>query len=133
MRPEVLLIDDDSIFMMFFKRMIIKSGISQDPIIFRNGLDAYEYIKDRCEENKKFILFLDINMPMMNGWQFLEKVSANCSVENLTTFMVSSSTDESDIAKAKNYTWVKDFLIKPVMQDTLEKIRTSTDIAALYS
>lgn len=133
MRPEVLLIDDDSIFMMFFKRMIIKSGISQDPIIFRNGLDAYEYIKDRCEENKKFILFLDINMPMMNGWQFLEKVSANCSVENLTTFMVSSSTDESDIAKAKNYTWVKDFLIKPVMQDTLEKIRTSADIAALYS
>src|SRR5690554_4789419 len=127
MRPEVLLIDDDSIFMMFFKRMIIKSGISQDPIIFRNGLDAYEYIKDRCEENKKFILFLDINMPMMNGWQFLEKVSANCSVENLTTFMVSSSTDESDIAKAKNYTWVKDFLIKPVMQDTLEKIdRKST-------
>lgn len=133
MRPEVLLIDDDSIFMMFFKRMIIKSGISQDPIIFRNGLDAYEYIKDRCEENKKFILFLDINMPMMNGWQFLEKVSANCSVENLTTFMVSSSTDESDIAKAKNYTLVKDFLIKPVMQDTLEKIRTSADIAALYS
>ena len=133
MHPEVLLIDDDAIFMMFFKRMIIKSGISQDPIIFRNGLDAYEYIKDRCEENKKFILFLDINMSMMNGWQFLEKVSANCSVENLTTFMVSSSTDESDISKAKNYTWVKDFLIKPVMQDTLEKIRTSTDIAALYS
>lgn len=133
MHPEVLLVDDDAIFMMFFKRMIIKSGISQDPIIFRNGLDAYEYIKDRCEENKNFIIFLDINMPLMNGWQFLEKVSANCSVKNLTTFMVSSSTDESDISKAKNYSWVKDFLIKPVMQDDLEKIRNSSDIAALYS
>jgi len=133
MHPEVLLIDDDAIFMMFFKRMIIKSGISQDPIIFRNGLDAYEYIRDRCVERKSFILFLDINMPQMNGWQFLEKVSANCSVENLKTFMVSSSTDESDISKAKNYSWVKDFLIKPVMQDDLEKIRNSPDIAALYS
>jgi two-component SAPR family response regulator len=133
MHPEVLLIDDDAIFMMFFKRMIIKSGISQDPIIFRNGLDAYEYIKDRCEENKDFILFLDINMPLMNGWQFLEKVSENCSVKNLTTFMVSSSTDESDISKAKNYSWVKDFLIKPVMQDDLEKIRNSPEIAAFYS
>jgi|SRR5690554_5929846 len=133
MHPEVLLIDDDPIFMMFFKRMIIKSGISHDPIIFKNGLDAYEYVKAHCEEHKKYILFLDINMPQMNGWEFLEKVSADCNVENIITFMVSSSTDESDISKIKKYAWVKDFLIKPVLQDTLENIKKTSDIAALYS
>lgn len=133
MHPEVLLIDDDSIFMMFFKRMIIKSGIAVEPKIFRNGLEAYQFIKENCENGNQFLLFVDINMPVMNGWQFLEKITEECNLKNITAYMVSSSTNESDIAKSKNYACVKDFLIKPVMQDTLEAIRNAPEIAAYYS
>ena len=65
------------------------------------------------------IIFLDINMPMMNGWQFLEKIaSQNMSP---TIYILTSSVDRNYIEKARTYKNVKAFLTKPL---TVEKMPT---------
>jgi CheY-like chemotaxis protein len=68
------IIDDDEVYVMGIKRMLAKTNLSDTILVFENGLKALNYISDSTNTMPDTIL-LDINMPVMDGWQFLEGFS----------------------------------------------------------
>ncbi|AEI47417.1 response regulator [Runella slithyformis] len=129
MTNELLLIDDDKFFIMMAKKMVAKCALHPSPLTFENGRLALDHLKEVYNTENVFILLLDINMPIMDGWGLLEGLKAFASPENTFVVMVTSSTDEADIKKAHQSPFVVDYLTKPLMSHTLNRLR---DIPALH-
>jgi CheY-like chemotaxis protein len=123
---KILLIDDDQLNNLINSRIITKfSDYTVDS--FTSGKDGLNYLRDCEPELFPEVIFLDINMPVMDGWEFLEEyeklpghLTRNCSV-----IMLTSSIDVSDIEKSKRYRSVKEFMSKPL---TLESLRAVTSM-----
>lgn len=83
---------------------------------------ALAFLKEEFTKDlQPTILFLDINMPELNGWQFLEKFEKfGCDIKNnISIYMLSSSINPTDIEKAKANKFVKDFISKPLLHDAI--------------
>lgn len=119
-------IDDDKIYHFLLKNLFKQNNIDVNPIFFSNGQDAIESIKQNKDTgNLPDLILLDVNMPIMDGWQFLEEYSKlSGSLTKISTiYMISSSNDEQDLNKAKNFsTIVKEYFLKPICKEDLEKI-----------
>jgi CheY-like chemotaxis protein len=123
----ILLIDDDTVNNFIVINTLNKLDITENVDCVLNGLDGIEYLKSKIESNKDLIpsvIFLDINMPIMDGWDFLqefellpEEIKNHCDI-----YMVSSSVYEDDISKSKQYKYVKDFISKPLIRDKILEI-----------
>lgn len=122
----ILCVDDDPITLMLCKKVITKTSFSNAIVTAKNGEEALQYfdtIINKQEENNQLpqLIFLDLNMPIMDGWEFLDKFSKNKYSEvNLTKIVVLSSTiDPEDLEKSKKYKMVIDFLSKPITTNML--------------
>jgi CheY-like chemotaxis protein len=124
---EILLIEDDRLFQFITQAMIEKKGLANKVICKSNGEMALAYLKDTYLTDNKLtadycsdIILLDINMPVMDGFEFLQALK-DMGAESLIHFKVvvlSSSIDARDREKAKAF-GVKGYLEKPL---TIEKI-----------
>lgn len=126
----VLCIDDDPITLMLCKKVIEKVNFASTIFTSNNGEEALEFFNS-LNQDKEFekidIVFLDLNMPIMNGWEFLDEYIKNQfdKVFNKTKFIVLSSTiDPKDINKSKTYEIVIDFISKPITKELLEDLKT---------
>lgn len=125
-------IDDDKIYHFLLKNLFKQNNVEADPQFYGNGLDAIESLK-KIPVTDPFpeLILLDVNMPIMDGWQFLEeyvRLSRDMG-KTSTIFMISSSNDEHDLSKARQYSnVVKDYLLKPICKEDLEKIFLSVGI-----
>lgn len=121
MNKYVLLIDDDPIFHVIFSRMINKFYTGVNVISFLNGIEALDYLNSNYTKENQYVILLDINMPVFNGWQFIEEITKRAIKQNnnLTLYVVTSSTDSDDIKRAKSYFFVKDVLTKPLSVNTI--------------
>ena len=127
----ILLIDDDVDDNFFHKRVIEKSGWAKKVIECLDGQDALDYLKNEGQyqkEAKKYpqpdLIFLDINMPRMDGWTFLEHYQS-CPPEvkgGPIVAMLTTSVNPKDIERAKQYDIVKDYMNKPLTKAMLETI-----------
>ncbi|MEX0813399.1 MAG: response regulator [Chitinophagales bacterium] len=132
MKTELLLIDDDDIFIFMSKKMIEKTGFHTAPLVFKNGSLALDYLKEAYNKDTSYILFLDINMPVMNGWEFLDELEEVAVPENTFVFMLTSSIAEFDKKKAETNPFVMKFLSKPVLTSTFEEIKHMSGIRKLF-
>ena len=124
MNSTIVIIDDDFISQFTTKRFIEKYEISDSVLTFPNGQEALNHFSD--EANKPFpnTLLLDLNMPVLDGWGFLAEVSKLEELySNLNVFIMTSSVSEKDIHLSKQYSCVKDYFVKPVSKENLEKLR----------
>lgn len=80
-------------------------------------------MQDHYRPQDLFLVFLDINMPVMNGWGFLDELQTFAREDNTQVFVVTSSIDRADVEHAKQYALVKRFLSKPVDAEVLEELR----------
>ncbi|MCC8359364.1 response regulator [Salinimicrobium sediminilitoris] len=122
------IIDDDKIYVNLVKKIIEIKKLSQNLIIFKNGKEALDYFKATLEsvneDRLPNIIFLDLNMPIMDGWEFLSefvKIKNNFN-KKITLYVVSSSIDPRDLERAKSFNMVTDYLIKPIELKRFEKI-----------
>jgi len=119
-------IDDDKIFTFLLKRIIEKAKIAREIIFFENGRDALDYLAKYKEDALKLpqLILLDINMPILDGWQFLQEYgNLKPSVpQPISICMMSSSADVEDYDRAMDSGHVMDYLQKPVLMPSLMEI-----------
>jgi len=116
----ILLVDDDEHFQYSIKRVCKKVPEICELFVASNGQEALSFLRERISESKKIpdFLLLDINMPVMNGFEFLECYGALRSefpaLKDLPILaMLTSSAHEKDKERAMATGLVKDYVIKP--------------------
>lgn len=132
MLDKILCIDDDPITLMLCKKVVERVQFAKEIIIANNGEEAINYFDNLFEERKSNdaiiypkLVLLDLNMPVMDGWEFLETYISRDyhTIFDSTRFIVlSSSIDPYDINRSKTYPIVG-FLSKPVTKAMLENLK----------
>jgi two-component system, chemotaxis family, chemotaxis protein CheY len=122
----IALVDDDSIFQLTASRMLKATELIGNILQFSNGEDALRFLHDNVDKRDKLpdILFLDINMPLVDGWAFLEDYALlkQKMSKKILIYMVSSSIDPMDMNRAKSNNLVEDYLIKPITRLGFEEL-----------
>lgn len=122
----IYVVDDDKIYHFLLKNLMKQNGIEADLSFFINGQDAIDHIKNNNSVHLlPDFIFLDVNMPIMDGWQFLEEyVKFEGQLANKPTiYMISSSNNEVDINRAKAFDGaVMGYFLKPICKEDLLKI-----------
>ena len=118
----ILLVDDDYDDNLYHKIVIKKMEITESIDEVNNGLEALEYITAR--EIPPELIFLDINMPKMNGWEFLERYKDLDASQKAKTviMMLSTSANPDEIQKAKEIEEVSGFQTKPLTPESMTEI-----------
>lgn len=119
-----LIVDDDSIIIFIHKKLVIRCGYPVAPESYLNGRQALENLMSTADESTRTLLLLDINMPVMSGWEFLDAIQDKPFAKYMKVAMVTSSVDASDKLKAKTYPQVVGFLEKPITVDMLNALKT---------
>ncbi len=120
---KVLVVDDDKIFTWMHSLVVKKCGMYSEPLTFSNGQAALDFILEDTNPESKYFILLDINMPEMNGWQFLEKINSQPFSSRIHVAMVTSSTAPEDIKKAKEFQQVVDYISKPFTLESCERLK----------
>ncbi|MCJ8210554.1 response regulator [Mucilaginibacter sp. RS28] len=122
MNKLMAIIDDDPAFQFITKRQLMHSGHKGALLQFFDGQEAFDYFKQNESEADHLpdLVLLDINMPYMDGWQFLDHLDLlNLAKENLIIYMVTSSNAKSDIQKAATYPRLAGYHIKPIAKERM--------------
>ena len=124
----VLVIDDDEINNFLCQKVIKLSGFSDKVVTCQSADEGISTLKnsvDRGQETVPDLIFLDINMPLKNGWDFLEDYDQIASGidKSVKIFMLSSSVYKDDISKARESKHVTDYVTKPLTEEILNKIK----------
>ncbi len=119
------IIDDDEIYIFAVKRLIQKGDFCDNILIFKNGKDAIKELKNLIlnDVNIPELILLDINMPIMDGWQFLEEFIKIKPKKEIVIYVVSSSINPTDMERAKSYKNVSNYIVKPISRDALFEIK----------
>jgi CheY-like chemotaxis protein len=119
----IWVVDDDPIYQIIVNKIIKKSELFLNVSSFKNGKDAIDALKDSLENNEALpnIILLDINMPIMDGWEFMEEILILKAkiIEPIQIYIVSSSIALEDKNKAKNYPEIVAYLSKPINNNDL--------------
>jgi two-component system, chemotaxis family, chemotaxis protein CheY len=119
--PIIALVDDDKIFQLTASKTIKSTAISDKILQFLNGEEALKFLRQNISDPATLpdYIFLDINMPYIDGWMFLDDYQLLKSkiTKPISIYMVSSSIDPRDIERAKTNQNVKDYVIKPVTRE----------------
>lgn len=121
----ILLIDDDETNNFLVSHLINQSQITENIHIALNGEEGLNKLKELCTQNIKVdLILLDINMPVMNGFEFLEEYERLTKEHHSRSaiMMVSSSVHPADLERIKSFESVNDFIEKPLTEQLLDKI-----------
>lgn len=122
----VMLIDDNIIDLYIASRIIVKNNFGQEVMKYSNAQDALQFLQDNHDKISTLpqIIFVDIYMPLMSGFEFLEaynhlppNVKRHCQI-----FVISSTIDDLDIARANKDENVVRFQVKPINKTFLDRI-----------
>lgn len=122
----IWVIDDDPIYQIITNKMIKKSELFFNVLTFKNGKEAIDEFKNKLEKKDLLpnILLLDINMPVMDGWEFMDEMLElkNEIHEKINIYIVSSSIAIEDKNKSKKYPKIVDYLVKPINNEDIKLI-----------
>ncbi|MFK7914927.1 MAG: response regulator [Pseudomonadales bacterium] len=99
---DILMVDDDELDVELFRRSLTKNRIANRLVWAQDGVEALEILQGKRAESieQPAIVLLDINMPRMNGLEFLDAIRADPALKTLTVFVLTTSQDDRDIARA---------------------------------
>lgn len=122
---KVFIIDDDPIHQKIAQILIVKNGIYDEYSSFMDASSALKFIVSNAENGDLLpnVILLDLNMPIMDGWTFLDeyqKIKDQLARE-IRIFIISSSVDEKDRLRSEEYSTVRGFICKPLSPDLLKE------------
>jgi len=125
----ISIVDDDEIYKFTVKKTLEIKNLAKKILAFSDGEEAIKFLFDNLSNVDKLpdLIFLDINMPIMDGFQFMDEyVKIHPKVgKKITIYMVTSSVDPVDYENAKKYRQISDFIVKPINAEELEAIINS--------
>ncbi|MCF2443169.1 response regulator [Dyadobacter sp. CY345] len=121
---DFILIDDSAFDLFIYEKLILKSGIGNSVRPFNSAQDALEYLTGQGERLPKTIILLDLQMPGMNGFEFIDQFDMlpETLKSQIRIYMLSSTIDTRDIEKAKASIHILELLSKPLEITTLKAI-----------
>ncbi len=141
MIKKVLCVDDDSISLTISKLLLKRTGFAENVLTAVDGHDALLFLEklfedhSNPEEDAPNLILLDINMPVMNGWEFLDAFieQYGTKLPNTRVVILSSTIDPEDFARAKKYTIVTQFLSKPLSVETLLELKENDFVKNFFN
>lgn len=109
----ILLVDDDEVDVMTVRRAFTKANIANQLYVATNGIEALEMLRSEGIPTSRRLVLLDLNMPRMNGIEFLREVRADPSLQSLTVVVLTTSNEDRDRVDAYQLN-VAGYLLKPV-------------------
>lgn len=123
---KLILIDDDMMYHKIAQLMVKEYSPVEEVISSTDGKATLNYLIENKEnsDNLPDYIFLDLNMPEYSGWDFLKEYQKIYSSlrKAIKLYIVSSSINPSDIKRSKNYSFVDDFIIKPLSREFLHEL-----------
>lgn len=118
------LIEDDDMTVLISKKFMEVTGAFEKVISFKNGKEAYDNLKAMLESGKSLpeLIFLDLNMPIWDGWIFLEEFKRLPVSDDVTIYILTSSIGNEDFEKAKIHGLEERYLMKPLGINILREI-----------
>ena len=126
-----MIVDDDTLVTFLHKTLLLKSGLVAKPVIANDGQQALEYIKNLADPEMALLILLDINMPVMNGWELLDALQLLQNPYRFYVIILTSSVDKADRDQASKYPQVVGYCEKPLNMQTCQHIMEIPAIAPL--
>jgi len=127
-RPLICIIDDDKIYQFLLTNIINSNKLAEEIITLSNGEKAIQYLSNNraIDENIPDVIFLDVNMPIMDGWQFIEEYAGIKKEikKKIVIIMFSSSLNLIDIERARKINEISDYIVKPIKLEDIERFLT---------
>lgn len=119
-----IVVDDSKLDCFIAEKIINNTGKAESVKVFQQAGEALVYIGQNSSASGITVVFVDIQMPVMNGFEFVESFEklSDEQKQNYHIYMLSSSINENDIARVKGYKSVKQFLNKPLTNDTINAV-----------
>lgn len=141
MIKKVLCVDDDTISLTISQLLLKRTGFAQEVHTAIDGSEALEYFERLFAEEADPVaaapelILLDINMPVMNGWEFLQEYNPRFrdKLTNTHIVILSSTIDPEDFALAKQYPVVAQFISKPLSVENLEELKSHPVMQPFFS
>ncbi len=125
----IIFIDDSKLDCFIAERLIGKTRVWETVHSFLRAMEALNFLREKYSNDpeffsKKTVLFVDIQMPLMNGYEFVEAFQKlpNEIISQCYIIVVDSSINERDLAKVLGYPGIRQFLNKPLTQHNLEDV-----------
>lgn len=124
-RNEILVVDDDEI-VLYIHQIVLEQLKPVSVSAFLSAGLALEYLSLPKKKDTKFLILLDINMPIVDGWGMLELLKTDPLAAYISVIMVSSSSDVNDIKRSSDYAMVIDYISKPLSEEKLLSVLLET-------
>lgn len=141
MLEKLLLVDDDEITVTICKMVLTKVQIAKEVDVAKHGQEGIEYFKNLQYEIRESnpaiipeLILLDLNMPVMDGWDFLKHYMEDyaASFPNVKVAILSSTINPEDFKKARQYNIVIDFISKPLTVDNALVLKKHEKLQAFF-
>ncbi|WP_179348716.1 response regulator [Winogradskyella pacifica] len=118
------IVEDDPMHLFITKKYMELSGFVEKILVCKNGKEVYDTLKAMFLNSEKLpqIIFLDLNMPIWDGWQFLDEFTKIPIEQKVIIYILTSSNSEEDIKRAEQYSLKSNYLIKPINQGQLKSV-----------
>jgi CheY-like chemotaxis protein len=122
----IYIVDDDKLFVFLTKKTIQATDFETQIKEFTDGQEAIDYLSKIAGDNEKLpdIIFLDLSMPIMDGWEFLKEyiLLEPAMNKKIKLYICSSSISPHDLERAKGIDAVTDFIIKPISKEVFNEM-----------